>query len=74
MREQLIDYLDNIHFFIESQFGFRNNLNTSDAINQFLEHCYKSLSNKNHTIALCLDLKKAFDSVDRLILLKKLFH
>ena len=74
MREQLIDYLDNINFFIESQFGFRKNLNTSDAINQFLEHCYKSLSNKNHTIALFLDLKKAFDSVDRSILLKKLFH
>jgi hypothetical protein len=39
----------------------------------FVNHTSAALNNKEHTIAIFYDLRKAFDSCDHKILLKKLF-
>jgi hypothetical protein len=39
----------------------------------FVNHVSTALNNKEHTIAIFCDLRKAFDSCDHKILLKKLY-
>ena len=55
-----------------NQFGFQKNKSTVDAIINLIEHIYSSLDKKHHTIGLFIDLKKAFDTVNHPILLRKL--
>ena len=58
----------------KSQFGFKCNNSTNDAVVEFLDSCYDSLNDKKYLIAIFLDLAKAFDTVDHLILRDKLYH
>ena len=55
-----------------SQFGFRKKFSTDFAIIKLLDKVIQSLSNKEHVIALFMDLSKAFDTIDHDILLYKL--
>lgn len=57
----------------DNQFGFRKGLSTELAITKFYEDILGNLNNNHASCALFLDLSKAFDSVDRNILLHKLF-
>ena len=56
------------------QFGFQPGISTSDALLKITESIYKALDSREYHIATLLDIKKAFDSVDHAILLKKLEH
>ena len=55
-----------------SQFGFQRGLSTSDAIDHLTEYIYKNLNDKKSIINVLVDLRKAFDTVDIELLLKKL--
>ena len=55
------------------QFGFRSRSNTNLAIFTLLKDFMKAFNRKSYTIALFIDLRKAFDLVDRNILLRKLY-
>ena len=55
-----------------SQFGFRKKYSTDFAITKLLDKVTQSLSEKEHVIALFMDLSKAFDTIDHNILLYKL--
>jgi Reverse transcriptase (RNA-dependent DNA polymerase) len=54
------------------QFGFRKSHSTVHPLTLFTNSVAQSLNNKEHSIAIFCDLKKAFDTVDHSILLKKL--
>jgi len=54
------------------QFGFRSNHSTIHPLVHFLNKISDSLNTKKHTVAIFCDLKKAFDTCDRNILLNKL--
>ena len=54
------------------QFGFRAGYSTSDTVVEFIDHCTASLDSKLYFIAIFLDLSKAFDTVNRDILVRKL--
>lgn len=55
-----------------SQHGFRAGKSTETACCHLLEHVYKSLDTGKYVISLLFDLSKAFDTIDKNLLEKKL--
>ena len=55
-----------------SQFGFRINSSTELAITTLYDKLLNNLNENKVTLSLFLDLRKAFDSVNHQLLLKKL--
>ena len=68
------DFLDERSFFSSRQFGFRRKYNTSHNILNLMNLVAKAFLDKQVCGILLLDIKKAFDLVDRDILLAKLEH
>ena len=57
-----------------SQFGFRINSSTELAITTLCDKLLNNLNENKVTLLLFLDLRKAFDSINHQLLLKKLYH
>ena len=57
-----------------SQFGFRKNMSTALAIIELVEEITTAIDEGKTTVGVLIDLKKAFDTVDHNILVKKLEH
>ena len=68
------DFLNKHNIFCESQFGFRANHNTTQAILKCIDTLSCSIDQHLHTIAIFLDFSKAFDTINHDILLVKLSH
>jgi hypothetical protein len=56
----------------ESQYGFRSKRSTSLALLELTEEITKSVDSKKITIGVYIDLKKAFDTINHDLLLKKM--
>ena len=56
----------------ENQYGFRPNRSTTDALTEICGNIYQALDKKQNSLAVNLDLSKAFDIIDHKILIKKL--
>jgi hypothetical protein len=67
------EHLDSNNFINVNQFGFQESSNTTSAGLNLIEHLYNNIDNKLKNSALFIDVRKAFDSVDHKILLRKLF-
>ena len=65
-------YLDSNNMIFCSQYGFRNNHSCELMTCELLGEVAKGLENKKNTVAVYLDLFKAFDTLDHSILLRKL--
>ena len=68
---QLLNHFEVHKIFTDSQFGFRRNKNTSDALLNFINYVHSSNSDES-VVSIQIDFKKAFDLVDHRILLRKL--
>ena len=55
-----------------NQFGFRKKYSTFLALMDLVDNITKNIDEGNYSIGIVLDLSKAFDTIDRIILLDKL--
>ena len=55
-------------------FGFRNNHSKRHALIEIIEKIKHALDSSDIATGIYLDLKKAFDTVDHIILLKRFHH
>ena len=67
------NFLYKNEFIYKYQFGFRKIHSTQHAINTLVDRITSSLDSGDLVIGVFLDLKRAFDTVDHHILIKKLF-
>ena len=67
-------FLGHHNILFENQFGFRKNNSTSYALMEITERMKESIDSGKFGCGIFIDLRKAFDTVNHGILLKKLEH
>ena len=72
MYNRLYKYLTTEKLLYSKQFGFQTGLSTEHAIVKLVDQIYKSFEKDHYTLGVFIDLSKAFDTVDRTILIRKL--
>ena len=70
--KQLVDYFENNNLLLRNQHGFRKGLSTSTAIMDFVQVLYQEFDQRHTTSCIYVDYKRAFDTIDHVILCKKL--
>lgn len=72
LHTRLVSFFDRNNIISSSQFGFRKHYSTEQALASTMERISSELDHGNDVIGIFLDLKKAFDTVNSEILLRKL--
>ena len=72
IHKQIYNFLEKNALLNDLQFGFRKNRSTIDAVTTFLGQLIKSKENEDYAMGICIDLSKAFDTINHDILLYKL--
>ena len=71
VHQQMYEFLSANKLLTSNQFGFRPKFSTVTALAHFTENILQSLDRGGFTGAVFLDLSKAFDTVDHVLLVEK---
>ena len=74
MHKRLYMFLEEHKILYEKQFGFQKKSSTAHSLIEITEKIRESIDNGKYGCGIFIDLKKAFDTVNHEILLKKLEH
>ena len=72
MYDQIYEYLNDNSILSEHQFGFRKSHSTASALLDCTNSWYVNMDRKMFNLVVLLDIKKAFDTVNHDILVRKL--
>ncbi|XP_039278721.1 uncharacterized protein LOC120350221 [Nilaparvata lugens] len=72
--DPLLAHFLNNNLLSECQYGFRAGMSTVDALESFISDIYSSLDQGVRVLGFFVDMKKAFDSLNHSILLRKLHY
>lgn len=72
IKNRLTKFLEDNKIISSSQYGFREKMNTQDAIYSLMSKVYLAQDSNLKSLALFLDLRKAFDTISHDLLIKKL--
>lgn len=72
VKDQLIDYIEENKLLSKWQSGYRKNHSCETALNLVLNKWKKLVDNKQTVLSVFLDLKRAFETIDRSRLVEKL--
>ena len=70
--DRIADHLSRNSLLSSAQYGFRHAISTVDAVSAIVNYIYDSFDDGEKVLGVFIDLAKAFDSLDRRILLAKL--
>ena len=73
MASRVVKFLCKFSILSTDQYGFQKGISTCDAVSSLTNYLYDKLNIKHHSVALFLDLCKAYDTVDHGILLRKMY-
>ena len=71
---QLRLFLENTMFLSPYQHGFRKGYSKNSASSKFIDNIAMGLDIGKYSLAVFLDIKKAFDTIDHEVLIRKLQH
>ena len=74
MYNRCYDFITKTNVLFNKQYGFRNKHSTYMAVLDFVININHAIDNDKYTLAVFMDLSKAFDTIDLNILLSKLYH
>ena len=70
MHKRLCSFMNKHHLLCNSQYGFRSNHSTVDAIAEFVTKILLSLDKREICLSAYLDLSKTFDMINHDVMLK----
>ena len=74
MHVRLYNFLEKHNVLYNKQFGFRKKNSTIFSLIEITEKIEESIDKGKYGCGIFIDLRKAFDTVNHKILLKKLYH
>ena len=74
MQKRLYKFLEKHDLMYPLQFGFRRKHSTNQALIEVTEKIKEALDSGQTSLGIYLDIKKAFDTVNHNIMLKKMYH
>ena len=70
-KNRLRSFLTKFLLISTSQYGFLRGVSTADAMINLTEQLFNDFHGKNHIFSVYVDLRKAFDTINHLILLRE---
>ena len=74
MYDRLLNFVNKFALLYAPQYGFRKNRSTYMALLSLVDNLTQAFENGEHVVGVCLDFSNAFDTMDHMTLVDKLYY